>query len=81
MSETTRTANSVKVCLGILGEVKVDDNVDSLDVDTAGKEICGGSDRLVKRREGGETDREARTRADKISTDAVAEIVKDAVTM
>lgn len=30
----------MQVSLRILGEVEVDDNVDSLDVDTSGEEIC-----------------------------------------
>lgn len=34
-----RTTNSVQVGLGILGEVKVDDNVDSLNIDTTGEQI------------------------------------------
>ena len=29
----------MQVCLGHLGEVKVDDDVDCLDVDTAGEEV------------------------------------------
>lgn len=39
MSETTRPADSVQICLGVLREVKVDDHVDGLDVDTAGQEV------------------------------------------
>lgn len=35
----TGTTNSVQVGLGILREIKVDDNVDSLDVDTASEKI------------------------------------------
>ncbi|KAG5459975.1 MAG: hypothetical protein BJ554DRAFT_8041, partial [Olpidium bornovanus] len=38
--EAAGTADAVQVCLSILGKVKVDDNVDSLDIDTAGKKIC-----------------------------------------
>lgn len=30
----------MQVSLCVLGEVEVDDNVDSLDVDTSGEEIC-----------------------------------------
>lgn len=30
----------MQVRLRVLGEVEVDDNVDSLDVDTSGEEIC-----------------------------------------
>lgn len=39
MSKTARTANAMKIGFGILGEVKVDDNVNGLDIDTTGKEI------------------------------------------
>lgn len=35
----TRTANTMQICLGILGEIEVDDDVDGLDVDTTGQEI------------------------------------------
>ena len=59
MSEASRSTNSVEVCLRILGEIKVDDDIDSLDVDTSGKQI----------------------RTNKISADAIAEVVEDAVTM
>lgn len=36
---TTGSTDTVKVGFGILGEVKVDDNVDGLDVDTTGEKI------------------------------------------
>ncbi|KAK8222289.1 hypothetical protein BKA81DRAFT_17590 [Phyllosticta paracitricarpa] len=39
VAKTTRTANTVKVSLGVLGEVKVDDNVDGLNVDTTGEKV------------------------------------------
>lgn len=39
MSETSRPTNTVQVGFGILGKVKVDDNVDSLDVYTTGQKI------------------------------------------
>lgn len=39
MTKPTRTTNSVKIRLGILGEVKVDDYIDSLNIDTPGQEI------------------------------------------
>jgi hypothetical protein len=39
MSETPRSTNTMKVGFGILGEVKVDNNIDGLDVDTTSKEI------------------------------------------
>jgi hypothetical protein len=37
MSKASGSANPVKVCLRILGEIKVDDDIDSLDVDTSGE--------------------------------------------
>jgi len=39
MSKTAGSSNSMEVCLGILGKVEVNDDVDGLDVDTAGKEV------------------------------------------
>lgn len=39
MSEPARTSNAMEVCLGILGEIEVDDNVHGLDIDTASKKI------------------------------------------
>lgn len=33
----------MQVSLRVLGEVEVNDNVDSLDVDTSGEEICSKS--------------------------------------
>lgn len=48
----------MQVGLGILGEIKVDDNVHRLDINTTGEEIG----------------------ADKVTANAVAEIVEDAVT-
>jgi len=37
MSKASGSTNSVKVCLRILGEIKVDDDIDSLDIDTSGE--------------------------------------------
>lgn len=39
MSKTSRTSNAMKIGFRILGEVKVDDNVHCLDIDTTGEEI------------------------------------------
>lgn len=39
MSKTPGSTNSMKIGLGILGEIEVDYNIDSLDIDTTGKEI------------------------------------------
>ena len=59
MTKPTRPANAMEICLGILGEIEVDDDVDGLDIDTASEEV----------------------RADKIATNAIAEVVEDAITM
>ena len=40
VSPRTRSANAMKVRLGVLGEVKVDDDVDRLNVNTSGEQIC-----------------------------------------
>ena len=45
VSKTTTTTDTVKVCLRVLGEVEVDDDVDGLDIDTAGKEV--GADEVT----------------------------------
>jgi len=39
MSKASGTTNSVKVGLRVLGEIKVDDDIDSLNVDTSGEQI------------------------------------------
>ena len=39
VSKASRSANSMKVCLRVLGKVKVNDDIDSLDINAAGKEI------------------------------------------
>ncbi len=39
VAESSRPADAVEVCLGVLGEIEVDDHVDALDVDTASEEI------------------------------------------
>lgn len=39
MSKTTRATNAMQVSLGILWEVKVDDNVDCLNIDTASEQV------------------------------------------
>ena len=39
MSEASRSADSVQVGLGHLGEVEVDDDVDGLDVDASCEEV------------------------------------------
>jgi len=36
---SARTTNPVQICLGSLGKVKVDDHIDSLDIDTASQQI------------------------------------------
>lgn len=39
VSKASGTTNSVKIGLRILGEIKVDDDIDSLNVDTTGEQI------------------------------------------
>jgi len=39
MTKSTATANSVEVGLGVLGEIEVDDDIDSLDIDTTRQEV------------------------------------------
>ena len=39
VAESSRPTNTVEVSLGVLGEIKVDDHIDALDVDTASEEI------------------------------------------
>ena len=41
VAETTRATDSVEVGLGGLGEVEVDDNVDSLDVNAPRQQVWG----------------------------------------
>ena len=57
MTVPAGSTNAMEVGLGILGEIKVDDDVDGLDIDTAGEQI----------------------RAHKVSANAIAEIVENAV--
>ena len=45
VSKAAGTTNAVKIRFGILGEVKVDDNVDRLNIDTTGQEI--GTDQIA----------------------------------
>ena len=40
MTETSTSADTMKISFCVLGEIKVDYDVDGLDIDTAGKEIC-----------------------------------------
>ncbi len=39
MTESSGTTDTMQVCLGHLGEIKVDDNIHSLDVDTSGEQV------------------------------------------
>ena len=39
VSKASGTTNSVKIGLRILGEIKIDDDIDSLNVDTTGEQI------------------------------------------
>lgn len=39
MSKSTRTTDTMQICLSVLGKIEVDDNIDSLDIYTASKKI------------------------------------------
>lgn len=39
MTETTRTTNTVQVGFSVLGKIEVDDNVNSLNIDTTGEQV------------------------------------------
>ena len=39
MTETTRTADTMKISLRVLREIEIDNDVDGLDIDTTGKEV------------------------------------------
>lgn len=47
MAKSSRSTNSMEIGLGVLREVKVDDHVDGLDIDTSGKQI--GTDEVSAR--------------------------------
>jgi len=59
MSIAARTTNTMKISLGILREIEVDDNIYRLNIDTTCKKIG----------------------ADKVTADAIAEIVEHTVTI
>lgn len=40
MTETSTSADTVKIRFCVLGEIKVDYDIDCLDIDTACEEIC-----------------------------------------
>lgn len=40
VTESSRSTNSMQVCFSILREVKINDNINGLNVDTSGKDIC-----------------------------------------
>ena len=39
MSKTTGSTNTMEISFGVLGEVKVDDNIDCLNINTTSEEI------------------------------------------
>jgi hypothetical protein len=39
MSKTTRSTNPMQICLGVLREIKVDYNVDGLNIDTTSEQV------------------------------------------
>lgn len=59
MTKSTGTTDTVKIRFAILGEIKVDHHIHSLNINTTSEEV----------------------RADKIATNAIAEIMEDAVTV
>lgn len=76
MSISARPADSVKVCFTILGEVKVDDDVNSLDINTARQKIyeiglrsCSIGTAIIH------------TRANEVAAYPVTEVMKYTVTM
>ena len=40
VSKTSRTADAVKICLGMFRKVEVDNNVDGLNVYAASEQVC-----------------------------------------
>jgi hypothetical protein len=59
MAKPTGPADTMEVGLRVLWEIKVDNNINSLDINATGEEVG----------------------ADEITTDAIAEIVEDTVTV
>jgi len=47
-TETTSTSNSVKVGVGILGHVVIEDNVNSLDIHTTAEQVGSNQDTLLE---------------------------------
>lgn len=47
-TETTGTTDTVKVWVGVSGEIVVDGKVDTLNIDTTTKHISGDTDTLVE---------------------------------
>ena len=47
-TETTGTTDAVKVGVGIGGEIVVDGEVDTLDIDTTTEDVSGNTDTLVE---------------------------------
>lgn len=45
--EAARTTNAVGVRLAVLGKIKVDDDVDGLDVDSAGEKVGTDSNKIL----------------------------------
>jgi hypothetical protein len=59
MAESSTSADSMEIGFCVFGKVEIDDDVDCLNVYSAGEEVC----------------------ADEVTTDALTEIVKDAVSV
>lgn len=47
-TETTSTTNTMKVRVGIGGQVVVDGEIDALDIDTTAEDVSGNTDTLVE---------------------------------
>lgn len=47
-TETTSTANTMKVAVGIAWEIIVDGQVDALDINTSTEDVSGNADTLVE---------------------------------
>lgn len=77
----------MQVSLCVLGEVEVDDNVDSLDVDTSGEEICSEAIQVLSllsfiERGGKGSHRKLKlTSADQVSAQTISEIVEHTVSI
>lgn len=47
-TETTSTTDTVKIAVGVAGEIVVDGEIDTFDIDTTTEDICSNTDTLVE---------------------------------